>query len=250
MSDLNDLNKPDGTSNYSTEAMQTIRGHITRLWKGDYTGMGNLVTGMLRWAITGTTTLSARLYQRNSSGVDVEVTMLSGVNIGGNAATATTSAACTGNAATATTAGSAPASDVYTWAKQSTKPSYAFSEIGTKPTTLSGYGITDAGGLGVGQTWQIVTRAYGVTYTNSTSKPIVVNISGFTSSGTYGAIYCRVDWALMSGQSVLVATNPDSGAGSGAGYFCGSIIIPPSSTYLFFANQGVTTGGLGCYELR
>jgi hypothetical protein len=39
---------------------------------------------------------------------------------------------------------SLPASDVYTWAKASVKPSYTFSEIGTKPTTLSGYGITDA----------------------------------------------------------------------------------------------------------
>lgn len=55
-----------------------------------------------------------------------------------------------------------PASDVYAWAKQPTKPSYvwseigskptwigankpsyAFSEIGGKPTTLAGYGITD-----------------------------------------------------------------------------------------------------------
>ncbi len=39
---------------------------------------------------------------------------------------------------------SRPASDVYAWAKASTKPSYAFSEITSKPTTLSGYGITDA----------------------------------------------------------------------------------------------------------
>ena len=30
------------------------------------------------------------------------------------------------------------------WSKASTKPSYTFSEIGSKPTTLSGYGITDA----------------------------------------------------------------------------------------------------------
>lgn len=33
---------------------------------------------------------------------------------------------------------------VPSWAKQSSKPSYNFSEIGSKPTTLSGYGITDA----------------------------------------------------------------------------------------------------------
>ena len=38
---------------------------------------------------------------------------------------------------------SLPASDVHAWAKNETKPSYAFSEIGGKPTTLAGYGITD-----------------------------------------------------------------------------------------------------------
>jgi hypothetical protein len=39
---------------------------------------------------------------------------------------------------------SLPASDVFSWAKASTKPTYTFSEIGSKPTTLSGYGIADA----------------------------------------------------------------------------------------------------------
>ena len=33
---------------------------------------------------------------------------------------------------------------VPSWAKASSKPSYNFSEIGSKPTTLGGYGITDA----------------------------------------------------------------------------------------------------------
>ena len=35
-------------------------------------------------------------------------------------------------------------SDISSWAKASSKPSYTFSEIGLKPTTISGYGITDA----------------------------------------------------------------------------------------------------------
>lgn len=39
---------------------------------------------------------------------------------------------------------SLPASDVSSWAKAASKPPYTFSEIGSKPTTLSGYGITDA----------------------------------------------------------------------------------------------------------
>lgn len=66
MADLNDLNKPDGTSNYSTEVWQTVRGHVARLWSGDYTGMGNLVAGMRRWVRVGTT--DAKLVQRNSAG--------------------------------------------------------------------------------------------------------------------------------------------------------------------------------------
>jgi len=37
-----------------------------------------------------------------------------------------------------------PASDVYSWAKQPNKPTYTFAEITSKPTTVSGYGITDA----------------------------------------------------------------------------------------------------------
>lgn len=37
-----------------------------------------------------------------------------------------------------------PASDVYSWAKQPNKPSYSFGELSSHPTTLSGYGITDA----------------------------------------------------------------------------------------------------------
>lgn len=37
-----------------------------------------------------------------------------------------------------------PASDVYSWAKAASKPSYSFSEITNHPTTLAGYGIKDA----------------------------------------------------------------------------------------------------------
>ena len=37
-----------------------------------------------------------------------------------------------------------PASDVYSWAKQPNKPSYSFGELSSHPTTLEGYGITDA----------------------------------------------------------------------------------------------------------
>lgn len=71
MADQNDLNKPDLTSNYSNEVLETIRGHITRLWKGDYTGMGNLVSGLRRWVKVGT--VDAKLVERDSAGAETTI---------------------------------------------------------------------------------------------------------------------------------------------------------------------------------
>ncbi|NUW66966.1 hypothetical protein [Vibrio coralliilyticus] len=48
MADLKDLNKPDLESNYATEVLQTLRGHLIRLWKMDYSGMAHGVAGMRR----------------------------------------------------------------------------------------------------------------------------------------------------------------------------------------------------------
>jgi len=68
MADQNNLSKPDGTSNYQTEVWQTIRGHIARLWTGDYTGMAGLVTGMRRWINLGSG--NVRLVERQSDGTE------------------------------------------------------------------------------------------------------------------------------------------------------------------------------------
>ena len=125
MADLNDLNKPAIDSNVNNEVLETLRGHITRLWKGDYTGMGNLVSGLRRWVRVGTT--DVKLVQRNAGGTEdtlfdssllalkdgSNLTGTLAVSISGNAATATlatnatnatNAAACSGNAATATLA--------------------------------------------------------------------------------------------------------------------------------------------------
>lgn len=66
MADLNDLNQPSQTSSVNNEVLETFRGHIVRLWKGDYTGMANLVTGMRRWVRVGTT--NVKLVERNAAG--------------------------------------------------------------------------------------------------------------------------------------------------------------------------------------
>lgn len=66
-----------------------------------------------------------------------------------------------------------PASDVYSWAKASVKPSYSFSEIGSKPTTLSGYGITDA--LNTSSTSQTKSGGLTISGTLTANSNIILN---------------------------------------------------------------------------
>jgi hypothetical protein len=112
MADQNNLAKPDLTSRYDNEVLETLRAHILRLWKGDYTGMAGLVTGIRRWVRVGTT--DVKLVERNASGTEdtlfdsslralkdgTNVAGTWGISISGNAATATSAASAT----TATTA--------------------------------------------------------------------------------------------------------------------------------------------------
>ena len=69
----------------------------------------------------------------------------------------TTSQYFRGDMSLATMPTTLPASDVYAWAKASVKPTYTFSEIQTKPTTISGYGISDA--LSTSHAASVVTAA-------------------------------------------------------------------------------------------
>ena len=77
-------------------------------------------------------------------------------------------------------------------------------------------------GLGVGQTWQDFTgsRSSGVTYTNNTSKPIMISV---IATGRDAAV------AIYVG-SVLVATQTDIFDSTG-NTSTGSTIVPPGSTY-------------------
>lgn len=85
---------------------------------------------------------------------------------------------------------SLPASDVAAWAKAASKPSYAFSEITNKPTTLGGYGITDAytattidsklGGY-LSLSGGTITGGFGIHRNNTTENP---NIALSNNNGT------------------------------------------------------------------
>lgn len=68
MADLNDFNKPDPTSNYLNEVLDTLRGHIQRAFKWDGSGTANGFAGMIRGAFTSVTGgLALRLYRRNAT---------------------------------------------------------------------------------------------------------------------------------------------------------------------------------------
>ena len=92
-----------------------------------------------------------------------------------------------------------PASDVYSWAKQPNKPSYSFDELSSHPTTLGGYGITDAY-----TKHEINTTVY----SKSECNEIFVNKAGDTMTGTL----------LMSNDSDIYGR---SSANSGAAYIIG-----------------------------
>jgi hypothetical protein len=89
-------------------------------------------------------------------------------------------------------------------------------------------------GLGLSQTWQDVTasRASGVTYTNSTGKPIQVNVAGTCSNGSAN-LYLSINSAvvIMGGQVTNIAGQTGQ---VGA-------IIPPGATYFFSVTVGTVT---------
>lgn len=85
---------------------------------------------------------------------------------------------------------SLPASDVYSWAKASTKPNYSWSEISGRPTALSSF--TNDSGYITGITKAMVTGALGytppTTDTNTTySASTGLNLSGTSFSVKYGS---------------------------------------------------------------
>lgn len=81
--------------------------------------------------------------------------------------------------------------NVPSWAKASSKPSYNFSEIGSKPTTLSGYGITDAkianGTITLGSA--TITPLTSFTETDPTAlKPSQLKVNGTAMTTSSAAV--------------------------------------------------------------
>lgn len=97
---------------------------------------------------------------------------------------------------------------IYSWAKASTKPSYAFSEITGKPTTLEGYGITNAlstaGGTISGPVLLNTTGIAGLTINCTNSKYSAIHFLNSENGdvGYLGAIVDEEPVYITSGGSV------------------------------------------------
>jgi len=93
--------------------------------------------------------------------------------------------------------------------------------------------------LGVGQTWQSPARSAGVTYFNTTGKPIFIIVSGQVN-----ALNTQFTYIFVNGIQVAYAF----GGGGAAAYYAlpYSVIVPPSASY-----SVTNAGGISVWvELR
>lgn len=87
--------------------------------------------------------------------------------------------------------------------------------------------VQSSAGIGYSQTWQNVegSRSLGVTYTNTTGKPIMVYVSAYSDT-IFTVFYFTID-----GMTTIYGRNA-MGTGTN-GYASASLIVPNGSTYRF-----------------
>lgn len=110
----------------------------------------------------------------------------------------------------------------------------------------------DSQTIGVGQTWQTVTRVIdnSTEYTNDTGKPITVRLyAAYVNVGASDDL--SVDIALKTGGgSFGYVKLIDSIGFDGYSSDIGQIVIPPDFTYKFRNNSSVTLTAADFHELR
>lgn len=84
-------------------------------------------------------------------------------------------------------------------------------------------GIVYTPQIGDGQTWQAVTRTSGVTYTNTTGKPIMLTRRLDSGAGGVSSVI-----SVNGGSNFFLCT---AYSGITSVSCCGSIIIPVGATY-------------------
>lgn len=122
-----------------------------------------------------------------------------------------------------------------------TSVAYVYRSASTSWFPMQAVPLLEAQPLGYGQTWQTVTRTTGTTYTNSTGRSIVVNLSVGSGAGAYGGILVSIN----GGTPFVVAQSANN---SGANYGNGSLVVPAGNTYAFSVSGNSSI--LAAQELR
>ena len=150
--------------------------------------------------------------------------------------------------------GSFPASDVYSWAKSPTKPTYSFLEISLKPTTISGYGITNA--YTKSEVDGIIT---GLHLGNASKKNLGSVSPGNTNLVTGGDIYDAINTMLTSSMifrgvssSVITDNGTQTAIINNRGLVAksGDIVIYNGVEFVWDGSKWVKLGDNSSYALK
>lgn len=83
--------------------------------------------------------------------------------------------------------------------------------------------------IGLGQTWQTVTRVIGTVYTNATGKPIIFKRYIANSSSSWGSVICEIDGVDKGAIGVAASIDSAHTLWRGTAF----MVIPAGSTYKF-----------------
>ena len=121
-----------------------------------------------------------------------------------------------------TALGSMPASDVYSWAKASTKPTYTASEVGALPSNTTYVStITTTAGAHTA----ISSKSGAVSFNVPTKTSHLTNDSGFITNAGVTGVKGNSESSYRTGQVNLTAANIGAVALSG-GTMTGNLIVP------------------------
>ena len=221
---------PSGINNAIREMMAQVKDMITGADGDSQTVGGNLT-------VLGTTTLTTALPvasggtgganagdARTNLGLGtISTQAANNVNITGGSITGITDlAVADGGTGASTLAANAVLLGNGTSAVQTVAPSTSGNVLTSNGTTWTSAAL---GVIGINQTWQNVSgsRTAGTTYTNSTGKPIMVNVTAY-KIGSSSPTICYVD-------SVQVAFMDAAGTNDVGNYTTSSFIVPNGSTY-------------------
>ena len=150
-------------------------------------------------------------------------------NVTNNAAVANLSGTNTGDQTLPTTL---PASDVYAWAKNATKPTYTYTEVGAQPAGTYATGTGSASGVNTGDQTNISGNAAGL----SVTLAVASGGTGLTAVGTSGNV-------LTSNGTAWVSSSAPTATVVSAAFTMSSTVATGSSLVLGLSGTSALVGG-------